>query len=178
MKTKIHAILLGLTVPLVAASVHAQEGPRYSSTGPTIISGVRLIDGLGNAPANNQDILVVDGVIAGVGPSGSLDAPEGALRIDGEGMTAMPGLIDMHIHLKGGWTGGNALPEKYPIRNTDPELQQTLSAFLYSGVTTVLDVDARSRRVGRAPRYVRGARHRDHQALLGDVGAGRNVSSS
>jgi len=46
----------------------------------------------------------------------------------------------LHIHLKGGWTGGNAMPEKYSAGKSDPELQQTLSAFLYSGVTTVLDV--------------------------------------
>ena len=52
----------------------------------------------------------------------------------------MPGLIDMHIHLQGGWTGGNAMPEKYKSGISDAEVQQTLSAFLYSGVTTVLDV--------------------------------------
>ena len=99
-----------------------------------------MIDGLGNAPVDNQDILIVDGAISEIGPGGSLEAPAGALRIDGRGLSAMPGLIDMHIHLKGGWTGGNALPEKYTSGRTDPELQQTLSAFLYSGVTTVLDV--------------------------------------
>ena len=52
----------------------------------------------------------------------------------------MPGLIDMHIHLKGGWTGGNAMPEKYKSGKSDAEVQQTLSAFLYSGVTTVFDM--------------------------------------
>ena len=86
------------------------------------------------------DILIVDGAISEIGPGGSLEAPAGALRIEGRGLTAVPGLIDMHIHLKGGWTGGNALPDKYAAGRTDPELQQTLSAFLYSGVTTVLDV--------------------------------------
>jgi imidazolonepropionase-like amidohydrolase len=118
----------------------AQAAPGYSHTGNTIITGVRVIDGLGNEPIVNQDITIVDGKIAAIGPSGSLEAPDGALTIDGSGMSAMPGLIDMHIHLKGGWTGGNAMPEKYSAGRTDPELQQTLSAFLYSGVTTVLDV--------------------------------------
>ena len=32
------------------------------------------------------------------------------------------------------------MPEKYSAGKSDPELQQTLSAFLYSGVTTVLDI--------------------------------------
>lgn len=138
-KTSVIA-LVGLLICWAAVIDQAQAGPRDSHTGPTIISGVRVIDGLGNEPAENQDIVVVDGKITGIGPSGSLEAPGGALRIDGSGQTAMPGLIDMHIHLKGGWTGGNAMPEKYSAGTTDPEVQQTLSAFLYSGVTTVFDV--------------------------------------
>ena len=124
----------------IAALVAAQERPHYAHDGPALVSNVRVIDGLGNAPVDNQDILIVDGAISEIGPGGSLEAPAGALRIEGRGLTAVPGLIDMHIHLKGGWTGGNALPDKYAAGRTDPELQQTLSAFLYSGVTTVLDV--------------------------------------
>ena len=124
----------------VAALGSAQEVPRFAHDGPSLISDVRVIDGLGNDPVEDQDILIVDGKIAEIGPGGSLRGPAGALRIDGSGLTAMPGLIDMHIHLKGGWTGGNALPDKYTAGRTDPELQKTLSAFLYSGVTTVLDV--------------------------------------
>ena len=64
---------------LLAFGHTAWSQAKYAHTGPTIISGIRVIDGLGNAPRENQDILV----------SG------------GKGMTAMPGLIDMHIHLNG-----------------------------------------------------------------------------
>ncbi len=118
----------------------ADETPRYAHEGPALISNVRIIDGLGNPAVENRDILIVDGKITAIAPGGTLEAPGGAVTIDGHGLTAMPGLIDMHIHLKGGWTGGNAMPEKYSPGKTDPELQQTLSAFLYAGVTTVLDV--------------------------------------
>jgi len=142
-KLRIAAVLpvvIALVTCLVAESSHSQDGPCYAHTGPVVISGIRVIDGLGGEPAENQDIVIFDAKIAAMGPSGSLDAPRDALKIDGSGMTAMPGLIDMHIHLKGGWTGGNAMPEKYTAGQTDPEVQQTLSAFLYSGVTTVFDV--------------------------------------
>ena len=131
---------LGLMFAATSTITFAQDGPGYSHTGDSFVSGIRLIDGLGNAPKENQDILIVDGRIAAIGPAGSVDAPADAMKIDGVGMTAMPGLIDMHIHLKGGWTGGNAMPEKYKAGKSDAEMQQTLSAFLYSGVTTVLDV--------------------------------------
>ena len=138
--TKLLTGFLGLMFVAIGTVACAQDGPGYSHTGDSLVSGVRLIDGLGNAPVENQDILIVDGKIAAIGPAGSIDAPANAMKIDGAGMTAMPGLIDMHIHLQGGWTGGNAMPEKYPKDVSDAGVQQTLSAFLYSGVTTVLDV--------------------------------------
>lgn len=127
---------------LTMAHVYAQEGPRYSHTGPTIISNVRVIDGLGNAPKENQDIVITDGKITAIGLSGSLHVPEDALKIDGTGMTAMPGLIDMHIHLKGGWANGTLEGARYEGTYDDETVQQVLSGYLYSGVTTVQDVGA------------------------------------
>ena len=123
--TRILTGFLGLMFVAIGTVACAQDGPGYSHTGDSLVSGVRLIDGLGNAPVENQDILIVDGKIAAIGPAGSIDAPADAMKIDGAGMTAMPGLIDMHIHLQGGWTGGNAMPEKYPNGKSDAEVQQT-----------------------------------------------------
>ena len=140
MRPKTRAVLVGLTLFTAIAGVEAQEGPRYSSTGPTIITGVRLIDGLGNAPANNQDILIVDGKIARIGPTGSLDVPQGALAIDGASLSAMPGLMDLHIHTQGGWANGLIPGEAYEVTYDDESVQQRLSGYLYAGVTTVLDL--------------------------------------
>ena len=81
--------------------------PRYEWIGPTLLRNIRVIDGMGNAPAEGQDILVAGGMIQSVGPTGSLDVPADARVIDGTGLTALPGLIDAHMHLQGGWRGGN-----------------------------------------------------------------------
>src|SRR5690606_7210381 len=43
------------------------------------------------------DVLVVDGKIAGVGPS--LDVPEGTFEIDARGGIVMPGMVDSHRHM-------------------------------------------------------------------------------
>lgn len=129
-----------LLISMVATVSHAQEGPRYSHNGPTIISGVRVIDGRGGEPRENLDILVAEGKIAGIGPSGSLTVPRDALSIDGTGLTAMPGLIDMHIHIQGGWANGLIPGERYAVRYDDASVQQRLSGYLYAGVTTALDV--------------------------------------
>ena len=119
--------------------VQAQEGPRFSYSGPTIISGVLVIDGLGNSPVENQDVLLADGKIAGIGPTGSLDVPQGALAIVGAGLTAMPGLTDMHVHINGGWANGTLPEEEYQPRYDDESVQRSLSGHLYAGVTTILD---------------------------------------
>ena len=133
------AIWCGL-FSIIVSTGNAQGQPRYTHTGPTLVVDVRVIDGLANAPVEAQDILVVDGRIAAVGPTGSLEAPEGALTIDGTGMTAMPGLIDLHIHTQGGWANGLIPGKAYEVTHDDESVQQRLSGYLYAGVTTVLDV--------------------------------------
>ena len=131
--------LFTLLLLAVVSPVVAQDGPRYSHTGPTIIKGVRVIDGLGNAPRENQDIVIVDGKIASMGPAGKLATPENALKIDGKGMTVLPGLIDMHVHLQGGWANGTIPGDRYQPRYDEVAVQQRLNAHLYAGVTTVLE---------------------------------------
>lgn len=107
--------------------------PRYEWTGATLLRDIRVIDGMGNRPQNGQDILVADGKIQAVGRSGSLDAPADAKVIDGDGMTALPGLIDAHVHLIGGWRGAN----DNGVRAIEASWQ--LLVFLYNGITHVFD---------------------------------------
>jgi hypothetical protein len=140
--SKILIGIIGLLMAVIAMMAYAQEGPGYSHTGDTIISGVRVIDGLGNKPIENRDILIVDGKIAAIGAAGSLRAPDGALAIDGTGMSAMPGLIDLHVHTQGGWANGLIPGDRYAVSYEDADVQQRLSGYVYAGVTTVLDTGA------------------------------------
>ncbi len=118
----------------------ALSQPKYAHAGPTIITNVSVIDGLGNEPVRGQDLLIENGKIAAIGPSGSVKAPLDALKIDGKGMTAMPGLMDLHIHLQGGWANGQIPGDRYKVRLDDKSVLQSLSGYLYAGVTTVLDM--------------------------------------
>jgi hypothetical protein len=99
---KMITVSLAVFFLTIANLVSASSGPKYSHTGATIITNVAVIDGLGNPPVSGQDIILVDGKIAAIGATGSVKAPNGALKIDGTGMTAMPGLMDLHIHTQGG----------------------------------------------------------------------------
>ncbi len=112
----------------------------YLSKAPIFISNVTVIDGQGNPPVAGQDILIRDGKIQAITATGKSSAPRGATIVNGRGLTAMPGLIDMHYHLMGGWSAGKAMPKKYPERYDDKGIQQNLAALLYAGVTTAFDM--------------------------------------
>ena len=92
-KTHVALTVLGSMLVFACSGGTADGQPRYAHEGSALISNVRVIDGLGNDAVEAQDILIVDGKIAGIGDTGSLVAPDGALTIDGAGMTAMPGLV-------------------------------------------------------------------------------------
>lgn len=129
-------LLLFGVVNLSAASAE----PKFAHTGSTIISNVSVIDGLGNAPVSGQDLVLVDGKIAAIGAAGSVKAPSDALKIDGTGLSVMPGLVDLHIHLQGGWGNGQIPGDRYAVKLDDESVQQSLSSYVYAGVTTVLDM--------------------------------------
>jgi len=64
---------------------------------PLLIRGGRVVDP-SQALDGTRDVLIVDGRIAEV--SESVEAPEGTQEIDASGLLVMPGLIDVHVHLR------------------------------------------------------------------------------
>ena len=63
-----------------------------------VIEGAQIIDGLGNAPVPDGTVLIKGARVAAAGPRASVQVPPGATVIDGRGCTALPGLIDVHVH--------------------------------------------------------------------------------
>jgi dihydroorotase len=74
--------------------VHREQPP-----GDLLIRRAHVLDPRGGVDAPH-DVLVRDGVIAELAAPGSLDAPEGAELIDGEGRHLLPGFVDPHVHLR------------------------------------------------------------------------------
>ena len=60
---------------------------------------VRVIDGTGAAPVEDQTIVIDHGRIQAVGNAGDVRIPDGATRLDLANYTVMPGLVGMHEHL-------------------------------------------------------------------------------
>src|SRR5471030_2964040 len=63
-----------------------------------VVTADRMLDVLTGKTVDHPQITVTDGRIAAVGAQGS-PLPAGARRVDLQGMTLLPGLIDMHVHL-------------------------------------------------------------------------------
>lgn len=107
------------------------------------IHHVRLIDGTGQAiePAT---VIVRDTKIHAAGLSRTIAIPRGATRVNGRGLTLLPGLIDCHVHLC--WRGEadvvKAVEQETPIE-TLLKASRSAGQTLEAGVTTVRDVGSR-----------------------------------
>ena len=63
------------------------------------LTHVRVIDGTGAAPLEDQTIMIVDGRITEIHPSKDVEAKEGIKALDLNGYTVLPGLVGMHDHM-------------------------------------------------------------------------------
>jgi imidazolonepropionase-like amidohydrolase len=122
-------------IPLLTAALLAQGRfapgvkPFLTVDAPVVaLQHVRVIDGTGAAPAEDQTIVIDHGKIAAVGPAGSTRAPEGARSLDLSGHTVIPGLVGMHEHLF--YPSGGGIPIYNEQAFSFPRL------YLASGVTT------------------------------------------
>lgn len=113
------ALALGLSTPALGG-----EPVAAAATPAILISGARVFDGTG-AAAKVQDVLVEGGRIAAVG--NGLRVPEGAVTIEGRGKTLIPGLHDLHTHLRS------------PALDAPEDLGKAWAGYLLAGVTSVND---------------------------------------
>jgi imidazolonepropionase-like amidohydrolase len=107
------------------------------------IHHTRLIDGTGTV-LDRATVVVRGSQIVAAGPSRTVTIPKGATRIDGRGLTVIPGLIDCHVHLcLGGEPDVVAAVESeqpfYTLLKSSKHAQATVEA----GFTTVRDVGSR-----------------------------------
>src|SRR5678816_59371 len=80
---------------LIVVSASAQT---RSSNVKALVGGT-LIDGYGSKPIRNSVVIIEGERIKAVGQVGQLAIPPGAEVISTEGMSILPGLWDMHVHL-------------------------------------------------------------------------------
>jgi dihydroorotase len=127
-------------------SVESPTTERY------LIQGATLPDG------SRADLLLADGRI---GELGSGLSAAGATRIDADGLVALPGLVDLHTHLRepgyeqsetvltgsraaaaGGFTGIFAMANTSPVQDTAGVVEQVLALGEQAGYVTVQPIGA------------------------------------
>lgn len=118
---------------------------RYATSGPVVLRNVRIIDGKGNAPRPDQDVVIQNGRIAAIGKGGTLTVPVTATIIDGRGLTLLPGLMDLHSHFRGVDRMASMVVDDPGLLSDVYRYKAQLYSYLYSGVTTVLDVGTQTR---------------------------------
>jgi len=104
----------------------------------------RLLDGTDTPAIDDAALLVVDDRIVAVGPNGQVPQPEDANVLHLPDATALPGLMDAHVHV--------ALPPTVdPLRSMDAESDGDLvvrgvaasERMVRAGITTAYDCGAR-----------------------------------
>jgi len=121
----------GLVV-LAATSSTRRVETQVTRSAPVVYEGARLIAGDGSAPIADSAFLVENGSITRVGKRGDVTAPGGARRVNLNGKTVMPALIDRHGHP--GFQRGLTYRAENFTRDT---IIDDLNRALYFGVVAV-----------------------------------------
>jgi len=132
-------VLLALTNLLSATNLSGQ-GP---SRNLKALVGGTLIDGFGSKPIRNSVIIIEGERIKAVGQLGALSVPSDAEIISTEGMTVLPGLWDMHVHLMiNGHSDYAHWDKTYPPQMESIIMPASARQLLWAGVTSARDLGA------------------------------------
>ena len=122
---------------LVCLSAPAQT----RSTNVKALVGGTLIDGYGSTPIRNSVIIIEGERIKAVGQVGTLAIPPGAEVISTEGMSVLPGLWDMHVHLMiNGHSDYGHWDKTYPPQMEAVIMPASARQLLMAGVTSARDL--------------------------------------
>src|SRR5215510_3096133 len=103
--------------------------------------GGTLIDGFGSKPIRNSVVIIEGERIKTVGQIGSVTIPSGAEVISTEGMTVLPGLWDMHVHLMiNGHSDYAHWDKTYPPQMESVIMPASAKQLLMAGVTSARDL--------------------------------------
>lgn len=131
---------------LVAAAFSSSLAAATTEPGlnqPIAIVGGMLVDGNGGPPVHDSVVVIEGQKIVAVGPRGTVTIPSNAKIISAAGMTVMPGLFDLHVHLliMGHGVYDEYFP-KYRDRMRKEIMPISARELLMHGVTSARDMGA------------------------------------
>ena len=111
--------------------------PKKKKTAGYLIRDVHVIIGDGSE-LFHQNVLIKDEVIQKISSEPVEDAA--VTVIDGSGLTLMPGLIDAHVHIQGGFSCRSEEESDVFLQKKIPQIFR--EGVLPYGITTIKDLDA------------------------------------
>lgn len=124
------------------AALLALAAPAASAATLALVGGL-LFDGTLREPIADSVVLIEGERILRVGRQGEVEIPPGTTVISTEGMTVLPGLWDMHVHLMINGHADYAHWDKtYASRLRDTILPASARQLLHAGVTGARDLGA------------------------------------
>jgi len=133
-----------LSGAVAAGNIKTASGGAVNSDAKVTLAivGGQVVDGSGAGPIPDGVVLIAGNRFASVGHAGAVDIPKGAKIIHAGGMTVMPGLIDMHVHLALIGSADEQFVRAYLDREEREIMPASARQYLLNGVTTVRDVGA------------------------------------
>jgi len=132
---------MGRRLALALAALVLWSSPCSAAEVTKALVGGTLIDGFGGEPIHDSVVLIGGEKIEAVGRVGELEIPEGTEVISTEGMSVLPGLWDMHVHLMiNGHTDYEHWDEAYVDRFAKEIMPASAHQLLLAGVTSARDL--------------------------------------
>ena len=108
-----------------------------------VLKGGTLIDGFGGPPILNSVVIIEGKKIKAVGRIGEIEIPKNAEIISTEGMSVLPGLWDMHVHLMiNGHSNYTHWDSTYISKFESVIMPSSAHQLLMAGVTSARDLGA------------------------------------
>ena len=137
------AVVVGLSLVVTAALAEQVSAGRSLQNRPLALIGGTLIDGTGNAPVRDSVVLIRDQRIEKIGTTASLPVPDGYEAVSTEGLTVLPGLWDLHVHLMyAGHPDGRYWFDTYTPQFERVIMPASAEQLLMAGVTSARDLAA------------------------------------
>ncbi len=135
------SLVVGITAAIICFGGTKPVAQR-PATLKALVGGT-LIDGFGGPPIRNSVVLIDGERIKAVGQVGTLAVPQGAETISTEGMSVLPGLWDMHVHLMiNGHSDYAHWDKTYPAQFEPVIMPASAKQLLLAGVTSARDLGA------------------------------------
>ena len=123
-------LLLSISITCMAQTPPSDRQQFIRVEAPAVaLTHIRVIDGTGAAPLEDQTIVISDGKIESIAPAATARVPPSAQVLDLKGYSVLPGLVGMHDHMF--FPMGGSPPMYSNMGSSFPRL------YLANGVTTI-----------------------------------------